>query len=222
MTRAFAQTLCLFLATVACASADNYDDLIANRYLGTVRLQQVGGSYVGLDFKATTTPTTWLLKSGHYKGRLTFVKGSWKGEGVHQDVDLHGYWIYRTDANQCWQVQGGSGGSLVYWNQDGKAHGDPENWELFTFNLVNKSQGTVIIQTSISDFKPLPGWVSLVNNQFACLANQKLYAAVFKVTFLTPTPTAQVQAQPKPQTQPKVQPLPKGPPIFGPQVPGHY
>jgi hypothetical protein len=62
---------------------------------------------------------------------------------AHQDVDLHGYWIYRTDANQCWQVQGGTCGPLTFWNKDGRAQGNPDNWELFNFVAVNKNQGTV-------------------------------------------------------------------------------
>ena len=99
-----------------------YDDLIAGQYLGAIKyIQTLGGLYFGIDFKTSQNPTPWNLRQGRYQGRLHGAK-----------LDLHGYWIFRTDAEMCWQAVNGGGDGLVYWNQDGKANpAVPENWELF-------------------------------------------------------------------------------------------
>ncbi len=83
---------------------------------------------------------------------------------------------------------------LDYWNKDGRRSGNPEDWELFSFEPVSKDDRTVKIyatayvslRSSFPGQRPNPtGWnfyVNLVRDQFRCSANQA-NAAVFIVKF---------------------------------------
>jgi hypothetical protein len=148
-----------------------YDDLIAGQYAAVIQyLEQVGGSYFGGNFTLSQTPTKWLLKLGRYKGNLG-----------HGPIDLHGYWIFRTDVNMCWQAVGGGGAALAYWNQDGRAQGNPENWELFQFLAVDPAQQTVKIQGISGELNHGGCFVTLVGGTFLC--NDRTNGTVFKVGF---------------------------------------
>jgi hypothetical protein len=128
------------------APPDPYDALVSGQYAGEIRIRlQGGGLYLGQDFKLSGTPATWRLRLGHYPGE-------YNGHGV----DLHGYWIYKQNANQCWQAVNGGGGALQYWNADGKAKGSPEDYELFTFRQHDHNSRTIkIFNTS---FDPRFTW----------------------------------------------------------------
>jgi hypothetical protein len=191
--------LSIVLAIATPALADDFSDLISNQYAGTIQLQQISGPYVGTNFGLTSTATTWRLELGQYKGVITTQPGGWSFFPIHRDtthqpVDLYGYWIFRTDVNRCWQVQGGTCGPLVYWNQDGKAQGNPENWELFTFKAYNPAQHQVKIQSSVSDLKTTTCWVNIVGNTLTCNADEA-HAAIFTVIFGT---RSQVKTPPRP------------------------
>jgi hypothetical protein len=182
------------LLATSLAYGDQFDNLIAGHYAGPIQLRQVGGAYFSSSFTPSSSPTTWLLRPGEYKGTFRFANISpipffWKPT-QHLTVDLHGYWIYGTDSahsSMCWQVQGGTCGPFAYWNQDGKAPGNLESWELFTFKAVDPVQQTVKIASSLSDFHPGVCWVSLTGNSFNCRGDEQ-NAAVFKVLFVPTRP----------------------------------
>src|SRR5262245_19646287 len=163
---------------------DPFDSLIQGQYANRLRfVRQAGGQYLGDRFKLSATPTEWLLKLGRYAGR-------YRG----QAVDLRAYWIFKPNANVCWQAINRGGGALQYWNQDGRAVGNPEDWELFTFDVVNKGQKTVkIYNASFAAYaKAIGTWqkdqtkvrcyVDLVGDTFSCKGNVS-EAAVFSVEF---------------------------------------
>jgi hypothetical protein len=164
---------------------DPFESLINNQYANRVRfLRQAGGQYFGADFRLAPTPTEWLLKLGRYPGR-------YQGTAV----DLHGYWIFRTDANQCWQAVNRGGGPLKYWNADGRAAGNPEDWELFSFSAVDRSERTVkIFNTSWATYRRAVGslpdrrrdWrnhIGLTGETFSCNESEQ-NAAIFVVEFV--------------------------------------
>jgi hypothetical protein len=145
-----------------------FDDLIAGQYAGVLRLiEQVGGSYFGRNFNLSQTPTEWQLQLGRYQGNLG-----------HGPIDLHGYWIFRTDAHMCWQAVNGGGGGLQYWNQDGLAQGNPENWELFNFFPWQGNRVKIQCSSGMGGY-----FINLVGNTFFCNDNEANGAA-FNVQFL--------------------------------------
>jgi hypothetical protein len=152
--------------TTVSAQPDPYDMLIAGQYANKVKfLEQAGGLFIGPNLQLTSNSTDWLLKLGRYIGR------------EHgQPVDWHGYWIFRPDARLCWQAVNSGGGALDFWNRDGKAAGDPEDFELFNFIPVSKPQKTVKIQAIHGYF------VGLVGNTFNCSEHVD-HAAIFTVQF---------------------------------------
>jgi hypothetical protein len=159
---------------------DPYDVLLSGQYADRIRfIRQVGGQFLGADFRLTATPTDWLLRLGRYVGNY-----------FGHPVDLHGYWVYRPDANKCWQAVNRGDGALQYWNDDGRASGPPEDWELFTFTAVNRADRTVKINnTSAPTFRLFGGggperfFVNLVGDVFSC-NDTSAHAAVFVVEFL--------------------------------------
>lgn len=163
---------------------DPYDALINNQYANRVRfIRQVGGQYLGSNFKLASGPTDWRLTLGRYAGRY----------GGHP-VDLHGYWIFHPNANKCWQTMYRGGNPLQYWNEDGKATGNPEDYELFMFQAVNKADRTVKIYNASWEAYcrltgALPGigswvnYVGLVGDAFSCNESPD-NAAIFVVEFL--------------------------------------
>jgi hypothetical protein len=157
----------LLQPAVSLAQPDPYDTLIQGQYANRIRfLQQAGGLYLGQDFKLTSTPTEWLLRIGEYKGKF-------HGE----PVEFHGYWIYRTDANMCWQAQNDGGGGLAYWNQDGKATDLPGDREIFNLVAVDKQQRTVKISHKGRNY------VGLIGDSFSC-HESITNAAIFIVQFV--------------------------------------
>lgn len=151
----------------AAGSIDRYDTLIEHQYANRIRLlRQAGGQYLGANFMLSAGPTDWMLRLGRYQGAT----------GGHTYV-LHGYWIFRPDANMCWQARNASG-PLDYWNKDGKAVGNPEDWELFRVDAVSKADQTVKIYNAKSK-----SYIGLVNQTFAC-DEAKANAAVFQVEFV--------------------------------------
>ena len=167
------------------ATPDNpYDILIRGQYANDIQLvHQQTGKYFGVDFRPTDMPTTWALRLGRYVGRYN-----------GKDVDLHGYWIFRKDANQCWQAVNYGNNRLDYWNKDGRRVGNPEDWELFSFEEVSRENRTVKIyatayvslRSSYPGQRPNPdGWsfyINIAREKFRCSA-KKANAAVFTVRF---------------------------------------
>ena len=160
-----------------------YDDLIAGQYANDLKLiAQVRGLYFSQDFRLSNTPTTWRLRLGGYPGKY---------DG--HPVDIHGYWIYLPGTNKCWQAINRGGGPLQYWNEDGKAAGNPEDWEIFQFEAVDKHAGTVkisnpsyVILRAVTGQHPntmtTPNYINLVGDQFSC-NDSSPNAAIFRVEF---------------------------------------
>jgi hypothetical protein len=162
-----------------------YDALIQGQFSNRIRgLRQLGGRYLGADFSLTEQPVAWSLQLGRYVG-------AYGG----QSVDISGYWIFRGDGlHQCWQAERRGGGKLRYWNDDGLAQGEPEDWELFGFEQVNRTSRTVkIYNRAFLPFQSMlgahpnpttaPYYVGLVGNSFVCNVNAA-QAAIFVVEFL--------------------------------------
>jgi hypothetical protein len=146
---------------------DPYETLIAGQFANRIRLlQQVGGQFLQRDFTLGSTPTDWMLQLGQYRGKIN-----------DKAVDWSGYWIFHPTARRCWQA---AAGDLRYWNADGRAVGNPEDWELFTFHRVNTADRTVRIKNTPTS----GGWVSLVGSRFKCNGSGPAQAAVFVVQFL--------------------------------------
>lgn len=165
-------------------AASKFQTLIAGQYANDLKLiEQIGGRYFGPNFTLSDTPSSWTLQLGRYPGRYNGCS-----------VDLHGYWIFLPGARKCWQAVERGGGELRYWNQDGQARGNPEDWELFTFEAVDPSAQTVKIanasyvpfRTCITGHVPNPrdnrNYINLVGNRFSCNDNAE-HAAVFRVEF---------------------------------------
>jgi hypothetical protein len=161
--------------STAAASTPNptpaFAALVAGQYAGVLQsLKQVGGSFFGPNFTLSPKPTKWLLKLGRYKG--TSEEGP---------VDLHGYWIFRTDVQMCWQAVQAGGGALQYWNQDGSAKGNPDERALFAFipvdNIPNIPQAVKIRCIGGGGY-----FVNLVGDTFSCDDSED-HATIFIVEF---------------------------------------
>jgi len=146
------------------ASAD-YNALISGQYANNLILQQVGGLYFQKDLTLGPSQYPWRLTLGQY---------NWMNDG-HLTI-FTGYWVFRTDAHQCWQAANDGGGGLDFWNQDGKAMGPPQDWELFNFEAANAAQGTVRIKHKNNSY------IGLFGNNFTCSAGLS-NAAVFNPVF---------------------------------------
>jgi hypothetical protein len=104
--------------------------LVSGTYFQAIRLGYGADVYLNNQFGLSTKPAantfpsiTWVLRQGSYG-------------------PLRAYWIFRSDANQCWQAVGANG-PLAMWNADGLAQGPPEDWELFLFEIAD-SEGTQV------------------------------------------------------------------------------
>lgn len=132
----------------------NFDTLINKQYANALRLKQVGGQYVGYDFKLTPTPVDWVLELARYQGRIS-----------GHPVDYTGYWVFKPNEKLCWQCQNGYG-ALAYWDQDRKATGNPEDFEIFSFYVVDRERQTVVMQN------PHGAYVQLIGDTFSCDGNK--------------------------------------------------
>lgn len=103
-------------------------DLVNGTYFQALRLGFGGGEYLDYSFHLSNLAAnaTWVLTQGKYN-------------------QLTGYWIFRPDVKMCWQAVNANG-PLDYWNQDGRAKGNPEDWELFVFELVDAAAGVVRVK----------------------------------------------------------------------------
>jgi hypothetical protein len=136
-----------------------------------VQFVDAGKSYFGTDFKPTQTPTSWLLKPAN----ISVNYG-------HGQMTLYGYWIFRSDGvNRCWQAVNGGGAGLAYWNQDGLAQGNPEDWEMFKFFAVAENQGTVRIQNFGSP--PNGGHFIILNGDTFYCNTDGDHATIFTLQF---------------------------------------
>ncbi len=114
---------------------DKLAQLAARTYTGPFRLWWGVEQYLGHGYVPTRLPApgaddkvTWAATFGSYGA-------------------LNGYWIYYPTGNKCWQASNPqTGGPLQNWNEDGKANGNPEDWELFVFVPVNAAKGTVRVK----------------------------------------------------------------------------
>jgi hypothetical protein len=122
--------------------------------IATISLAIGDNEYFGQWFQVVANTTLWRPDRGSYNG-------------------LHGYWIFRPDARMCWQAVNANG-PLRYWNQDGQAQGNPEDWELFVFEAVDASKGQVRIKNIYG------AYVNYVGGVFQCTGNQG-QAQVFTV-----------------------------------------
>ena len=85
--------------------------------------------------------------------------------------NLQGYWMFHPTENRCWQAVNANG-PLRYWNEDGQAAGNPEDWELFVFE--NTGGGNVRIKNVYGKY------VAFTGGQFVCNAGQG-QAATFQL-----------------------------------------
>lgn len=154
------------LPTRALAQPNPYNTLIGGQYAAPIRLKQVGGRYLSHDFKLTSSADVWSLELGRY---------NWVNKG--KTTVYTGYWIFTPDGVKCWQAAGGAGPALAYWNQDGRATGNPQDWEIFNFEAVRPQDGTVRIKHKSGRY------VHLVGETFQ-LANGRDDAAIFVPEFV--------------------------------------
>jgi hypothetical protein len=121
-----------------------------------ITLSVAQNEYLSETFQLTNNKTHWRPDRGSYNG-------------------LHGYWIFRPSVRQCWQAVLNAGSYLRYWNTDGQAQGNPEDWELFIFEKADGGIDQVVIRNIYG------GYVNFVGGFFRCNAPTKAQAAVFTV-----------------------------------------
>lgn len=124
------QRFFLALAARVKPDAEKAQKLVNRQYTGPFKLWFGNDQYLGHGFRLVGLPapgqtdmTVWVARYGQY--------------GPH-----HGYWNYLPASNRCWQAVNANG-PLRYWNEDGKAEGPPEDWELFVFRNYDVSKGLV-------------------------------------------------------------------------------
>lgn len=137
----------LFFVLIACVvsnkplysqdDSDHYpqkiNDLVAGKYYGAFRLSYHAGEYLD----------RWFGLSPHVPG-LSLVTSTWVTV-PGQYNDLRGYWIFLANFKLCWKAEHANG-PLTMWNEDGKAKGNPEDWELFVFEFANDQHTEVIVR----------------------------------------------------------------------------
>jgi hypothetical protein len=167
------------------------DKLALGTYAGNVGFSVAGHPvlFVGKDGSASTFPQRYELyvspttnptvsnwdPNGGYGFKL--VWGSYSG-------NVHGYWITTPTPQYhgmrqrffCWQP-GGPGGTVQFWNQDRKAQGQPEDNEMWYFEIADHDQHLVRIRNRYSRY------VSLGANQTLVSGADQQHAQVFKVDF---------------------------------------
>jgi Trypsin-like peptidase domain len=130
------------------------NQIVTREYEGPIRLRYNANSYLGHSYKLSTTADQWDLNKGSYN-------------------EYSGYWICRNVPRKCWQA---SSGSLTTWNADNRATGNPEDQELFVFEMVNPIQSTVRVKNIYG------GYVVLSGDVFKVSGNQA-NASVFIIEF---------------------------------------
>lgn len=122
----------------------------------TISLQVEENVYLGYNFTLSPTKSLWLPSHASYN-------------------QYRGYWMFRPDARLCWQAVLDSGSYLRYWNADGQASGNPEDWEMFLFEPVDPPNGIVHIRQLYGKY------VNLVNQTFQASGTTGDDAVKFKI-----------------------------------------
>ncbi len=122
----------------------------------TIALSVGENEFVSEVFQITNNKILWRPDRGSYNG-------------------LHGYWIFKPSIRQCWQAVLNAGSYLRFWNADGQASGNPEDWELFTFEAADAGANQVVIRQIYGQY------VNFVGGVFKSNAPTKGQAAVFFV-----------------------------------------
>ena len=102
---------------------EKHDQLVARNYQGHVRFRvKNGNTYVTPDGNQNGI----ILSGGAFAWRTVFA--------VYTGHNSH-YWVYRRDGiKRAWQVNPQApNNNLAFWNYDGLAQGNPEDWEEFDF-----------------------------------------------------------------------------------------
>ncbi len=97
---------------------------------------------------------------------------SW-APGRGQYNNLICYWIWKPNERKCWQAVK-CNGPLVYWNQDGLAKGNPQDWELF--QLVDAGGNRVFIMNVYGRYVKYNG----PSGRFECTGAGQGDAAMFE------------------------------------------
>lgn len=114
-------------------NAQYIESLVNGTYFGAFRLGYHAGEYLNNHFTLSNAQQDWSRQS------FTWVTK----QGTYNAMS--GYWVFRCDANQCWQAVNTSG-PLALWNTDGRARGNPEDWELFVFEFANPEHTQVFVK----------------------------------------------------------------------------
>jgi S1-C subfamily serine protease len=123
---------------------------------GPIRLRYGSDFYLGHAFTLTTLRDQWVLLKGRYN-------------------ELKGYWIFQPHQRKAWQANNAKG-PLKYWNEDGQAKGNPEDWELFLFEIEDEARGTVRVKNIYNNY------IRLVDGIFQANGNNA-NATVFTIEF---------------------------------------
>ena len=105
--------------------------LVSRQFQGPFSLWCGDGLFLGYNFVLTPQQDAWKAVFGYY-------------------APFNGYWIYEANRNVAWQAINTTG-NLDYWNANGAAQGNPQDWELFLF--IDAGNGVVQIK-NIYDSSP--------------------------------------------------------------------
>lgn len=136
--------------------------LVAGQYFGAYRLGYGAGQYLNNTFGLSSISQDTSLQS------FTWINEA----GSYPSYNLHGYWIFRTNIHQCWQAVNANG-PLVLWNKDGKAKGNPEDWELFVYEFADSEHSSVFVKNIWGRY------VRYASPHFVCDSNQANAAAFY-------------------------------------------
>lgn len=107
--------------------------LVAGSYFQGIQIGFGGGTFVapGINgVQIAAQPYSWVLRQGSYN-------------------QYRGYWIFTSGPvpSHCWQAVN-CNGPIAFWNWGGQGAGpgNPEDWELFNFVLIDAPSNTVAIQ----------------------------------------------------------------------------
>src|ERR1039458_5635372 len=121
---------------------DDTASLVNQTYVQSIILRTEPGVYVGSALELSWPQTAWGL-----------FKGS------------RGYWISE-NGRTCWQARNANG-PLAFWNSDGAATGDPDDWESFVFHRAPSIHSYTNLVT-ISNI--LGKYVNRQGSRIACTA----------------------------------------------------
>jgi hypothetical protein len=132
--------------------------ITSGTFAGNVHLRQGDGRFFSSTFDQTNNKglSVWSLQPGKHN-------------------NLTGYWICKTIERKCWQAVN-TNGPLQYWNEDGRARGTPEDWELFVFEMVDPASNTVRVKNVHGRYVRYDG------SRFVCDTDQS-NAAIFTLEF---------------------------------------